>query len=158
MKKKIILIAISLIVINYSFSQTSSLIVGNWIATVGNKTYEMTLVSQPLKVGTSYVNSILGRIVYKENGNITRMTSIDGTNSFLAGLNTLDDNIVIVINDIQLDVYATVEFTVLSDENTATWDNFKYSDRLMVRDNKIFYLTTETDLPKTMTFHRVTNP
>ncbi|HML64856.1 MAG TPA: hypothetical protein PKC55_08525 [Dysgonomonas sp.] len=157
MKKQIIFL-ITFIISFSSFSQKVSrlsndfkILEGTWVATSGNKSYEIAFVK-----GTIYekdmkitLESIFGSIKYLENNKVIKTTDINDLKSIALAVFSRDDDRKFEISYSEKDnnavIYGKVYFDISADGKTAHW--------YMLRKNPILESTKDNfDIPKELVF------
>lgn len=157
MKKIILFLVINLASI-YCFSQEvykkhydTKHLEGTWVATAGNKSYEITFVK-----GTIYerdlkmtLESIFGSINYLENNEIIKRTDINSLESVRLMVFQRSDGLEYEVHysekDNKQEIFGKVNFDISADGKTAHWYGLR--KRPLLRSTKETF-----DIPKELTF------
>lgn len=161
MKKQIIFL-ITFIISLSSFSQKVSrlsndfkILEGTWVATSGNKSYEITFVK-----GTIYekdmkitLESIFGSIKYLENNKVIKSTDINSLESIRLQVFHKDEGLKFEVRYNEIDdnkvIHGKAYFDISTDGKTAHWYSL-YKTRLW--DIEKYKPKEDFDIPKELVF------
>ena len=157
--KNILKICISIGIIIYAFNGTAqnvkriefdtNIIVGKWIATEDEKSFELQIVKDTLlfPLDKTYFEALRGSILYREKGEIIRTTNIDGYNSFILAVILTPSKIDILLNDQDRKIMGTGEMVIDSNNpNKATWKLRKNEMRMSHPDWNLVDFDIPTEL------------
>ncbi|MDH6341308.1 hypothetical protein M2134_000160 [Parabacteroides sp. PM6-13] len=137
------------------FSVPTEQFEGEWVATVGEYSYELTIVKKMvyMELFKVDVESLMGSMIWKKNGHVIRSTEIDGVKALLVdkGLPSVKEAR-FSFKDSEKEIAGNVDFIIDADNaNLARWT--------LIIDRQVNMIlgwkTVEFDIPKELTFEKV---
>jgi len=109
---------------HYAMKAPPEPILGVWVAENGNMSYEVEFIKETIyfEGHNSYLDYILGKIIYKTNGDIVRKTEYDKLNSIIYGYMESDLTCDFMFKDSERMVRWRFEFIIdENDPSKAVW-------------------------------------